>query len=428
MVWLSQSTGRAVATVTFILIALLVVVAALRSRNRPALATVGIVGFVGLALALLWPLRSWLVLVAVVPAALVLYQALTLWQNQPTPGSFEPPWLENHSAEWFTKGAATLGELVRKYYGPQELITRYGIPAGLLLAEGIVIPWALTGSEGLLAPATCTSAAYWCTALAGASYGAVGAYVQVLITLGRRAMRSDITPGSATWGAISLLLGPLVSGTLALIFRIGPTDQGQWAIGTVLFFAGYAPLRIVAVIEQSALQLLKAGDGRTRESRLIPLGRLRGIDEQIEGRLAEEGIVDVHSLAYADAIRLVRNTAFDLRQIVAWMDEALLIIYSPKAWSTLEEAGITGAIDLAWMHMGSSPPDVVATAAAFEALAKETKMEAPALRLLASRVFYDEQVRRIWILYNTFVESGASPNGGPGSTPVPPAEPSLPTP
>src|SRR4029079_10574670 len=136
---------------------------------------------------------------------------------------------------------------------------------------------------------------------------------------------------------VSLLLGPLVAGTVALVFRIQLGKQDQWALGTGLFFSGFAPLRVVAVIEQSALQLLKAGDGRARESRLVPLGRLRGIDEATEARLAEEGISDVHSLAFADAIRLVRNTAFDLRQIVAWMDEALLLVYAPKAWSSLEE-------------------------------------------------------------------------------------------
>ncbi len=81
--------------------------------------------------------------------------------------------------------------------------------------------------------------------------------------------------------------------------------------------------------------------------RSVPIGQVRGIVPQVEDRLAEEGILDVSSLAMADPHRLLRNTNYDPRTILNWIDEALLILTLPKNWQDLEMEGITGAIDLA---------------------------------------------------------------------------------
>jgi hypothetical protein len=55
-----------------------------------------------------------------------------------------------------------------------------------------------------------------------------------------------------------------------------------------------------------------------------------------EERLIEEGVTDVANLANANPYRLRRNTRFDKRQFISWIDEALLMTYLPNAWLALE--------------------------------------------------------------------------------------------
>src|SRR5262249_23259778 len=162
---------------------------------------------------------------------------------------------------------------------------------------------------------------------------------------GRRTFRHDVTGAVAMWCWVTMVLGPVLAGTVAFLWRVqGAADSnGWWSSGVVLFFTGFAPRRVIAAVEQAAVQLLKVGNTTVVQTRLVPLSQIRGISPLIEERLGEEGIVDVNSLAAAEPVRLVRNTSFDMRQILIWIDEAILIITLPRSWEALEEEGITGA-------------------------------------------------------------------------------------
>ena len=100
-------------------------------------------------------------------------------------------------------------------------------------------------------------------------------------------------------------------------------------------------------------------------------------------------------------IRLIRNTSFDLRQILSWMDEALLIANLPRSWQPLEDAGITGAIDLADYARQSASDDGI------KSLAEVASLPVPVLRSAIERLFTDAQVRYVWVLYNSFSEDGS---------------------
>src|SRR5207245_6934653 len=94
--------------------------------------------------------------------------------------------------------------------------------------------------------------------LLGLRLGALGAYVYVRLELGRRTFRHDITGASAMWCLVTLVLGPVLAASVAVLWRMDPPqDASWWAGGVVLFFAGYAPRRVIAAIEQAAIQLLK---------------------------------------------------------------------------------------------------------------------------------------------------------------------------
>jgi hypothetical protein len=166
---------------------------------------------------------------------------------------------------------------------------------------------------------------------------------------------------------------------------------------------------VIAAIEQAAAELLKIGPTSVVQPRVVPLTQVRGIGPQIEERLSEEGIIDVNLLASAEAVRLMRNTPFDMRQIISWIDEAILIVTLPRSWQALEEEGITGAIDLAWYY--DQVVDVrtnlpLPPTPAINDLAEKAKLSYSNLVAAIQRLNQDRQVQTIWSLYNNFTEFG----------------------
>ena len=376
----------------------------------------------------------WQLIVGLLPAILVAYQAFFLWLYQPkeaknkTRSAWETELLEDSRQDALSA--------VSNQFGVRTLFIRYVIPAVLLGVAGIVIlnvivdPGSfLTLIKVLRQPDTGPLAGDVNAPkiLLGIKLGAVGAYTYVLLELGRRTFRHDITGASAMWCLVTLVLGPVLAAAVAILWRMeGPKDTEWWGGGVVLFFTGFAPRRVIAAIEQAAIQLLKLGGaGAVVQSRLMPLTRIRGISPQIEERLSEEGIIDVNSLAEAEPIRLVRNTSFDMRQILSWIDEAILIETLPKGWEALEEQGITGAIDLAWywrqlVILPNGGVDPAQIPPGVNELANKANISGTSLASAIQRLAEDTQVRYVWVLYNNFTEfaggtgSGGSGDGGQG--------------
>ena len=332
----------------------------------------------------------WIVVLAILPPMFIVHQAIFLWLHKPR---------EAASADAQAFNANGLEERARttieSYYNAQTLFIRYGFPALLLLIESLILGFLLT------APAPFGSLPGWELFVRGARYGAVGAYTYVLMELGRRSFRHDLTGGIALWSVATIAIGPLLAGAVAVMWRLDLQGDSGWQSGVVLFFAGFAPRRIIAAVEQAAMQLLRVGPSVSVETRTVPLTKIRGVTPGIEERLAEEGIYDVHTLASAEPIRLVRNTSFDLRQILWWMDEALLIANLPRSWQPLQDAGITGAIDLASYARQPTPEDEL------KRLAEIASLPMPVMRSAIERLFSDAQVRYVWVLYNSFTEDGA---------------------
>ena len=86
----------------------------------------------------------------------------------------------------------------------------------------------------------------------------------------------------------------------------------------VPFLAGFAP-RLLAAAARGMAQRLWLG--AELPARTAPLTQIRGVDNAITDRLNEEGISDVYTLM-ADPVRLLRNAPYDVRQVVAWIDES----------------------------------------------------------------------------------------------------------
>ena len=379
----------------------------------------------------------WAWMLGLLPSLLVAYQAFYLWLSKPEEAK-ESRLPEDQRLKSARDRAR---EAIDTQFGVKTLFIRYGFPAALLGIIGLVVLNVLVKPGQFLSLITLNQATIVridpVTAskiLLGVRLGALGAYVYVLMELGRRTFRHDVTGASAMWCLVTFILGPILAATVAVLWRMNPPSPEEstwWAGGVVLFFAGYAPRRVIAAIEQAAIQLLKiGGPAGVAPTRQLPLSQVRGIGPQIEERLSEEGIEDVNALAAAEPIRLFRNTSFDLRQILTWIDEAILIVTLPRSWQALEDEGITGAIDLAWYSFGFEtplPPDSSeaeikefrrAQEEALRELAEKAKISPASLLATIHRLREDRQLQDIWALYNSFTESSGGTGTGDGSTPV----------
>jgi hypothetical protein len=384
----------------------------------------------------------WAWMLGLLPTLLVAYQAFYLWLSKPEEVQSNDS-LENYRLQ---QARERVGNTIDTQFGPKTLFIRYGFPAALLGIIGIVVLNVLVKPGQFLSLITLNqdtivriNPVNAAKLLLGVRLGALGAYVYVLLELGRRTFRHDVTGASAMWCLVTLILGPVLAGTVSVLLRMEtplPDDKTWWAGGVVLFFAGYAPRRVIAAIEQAAIQLLKIGGSAVAPTRQVPLSQIRGIGPQIEDRLSEEGIDDVNALASAEPIRLFRNTSFDLRQVITWIDEAILMVTLPRHWQALEEEGITGAIDLAWYQPPALPrvASGIGTAAPLVAaaeierqqkkmqdaeglirnLAVKIKMDPDNLMATIERLYEDHQVQNIWALYNSFAEASARTGTGDG--------------
>jgi len=378
----------------------------LKKQRANIVLTIVVLGL-GLIMMSLAAEYRWEMLVGLLPALMVVYQAFYLWLSQPKEiRGDDVPAPDQTSLKW--EALRRANSSVSGHFGLRTLFIRYCLPAVLLGIAGILVVGVVTQPDIFFSIVTTARPGGSIEKMfLGIKLGAAGAYVFVLLELGRRTFHRDVTGASAMWCLVTMILGPVLAATVAVLWRMdGPQATGSWSAGIILFFAGVAPKRVIAAIEQAAMELLKLGSQPVVvANRLIPLSEIRGITPQVEDRLNEEGIYDVKSLATAEPVRLVRNTSFDLIQILSWIDEALLIVTLPRYWEALEERGITGAIDLAWYQDQLADPNQgVAILPEITDMANDMKMPVDSLRSTIRRLNEDTQVLYVWALYNKFTE------------------------
>jgi hypothetical protein len=358
-------------------------------------------------------------LLAVVPALLIAQHAVYLAYMK-NPFASEGRALKTIDDEFlptnFENGLSQARRTSERYFSWSSLSFRFGVPAVMILLLIGLFARLLFAKEP---PAWMWQADF----VRGARYGAAGAYVYVLLYLTRRNFQHDITSGAASWAAADLVLGPLLGGVVALLWKTQGPITG-FGSASVFFAAGLIPRHMAAAIEEAAKRLLRSPDDKSvaPAPRTIATTFLRGVTREISERLEEEGIDDVNGMAMADPARLMRNTSFDQRQIVSWIDEAILMIALPDHWEKLEKQGVTGAIDLAWYYdallegtnstPGSAAPAensrgsaggaagaVPAPPTDLIAVAKLVGLEPDVLWTSAQRFYWDGQVQLIWVLY-----------------------------
>ena len=328
------------------------------------------------------------------PASIILNHALYLWLVRAQ--AIRPDAESDESKaehKRLLKARAIVTSDIKNYFGGVPLAIRFGIPIVLNAVVGLMLVHVLWHLPQYLGSMPVTHK--------GVMAGALGAYLYCVFQLGQRNLQHDITSGFGIWCAVQLAVGSVLGGAIFTVWT-GKSPVESTDSLVVPFLAGFS-LRLVTSAARGAAQRLWGG-GNVATVRTLPLTALRGIDGAIADRLNEEGIYDVYGLAMSDPVRLLRNTAFDKRQIASWIDEALLMSFLPKSWEDLENNSITGAIDLAWewaqYDEEREPAAKSQKQTTLQELAKRANISTDVLIDLTERLYEDAQVVRIWALYN----------------------------
>jgi hypothetical protein len=356
----------------------------------------------------------WGDLVALVPPVLVVRHAVYLRlvrRRGMAAGGNEYLDARNFDKKVFVDIFANARSAQDREFSIDVLAVRYGVPAAFLGMVSVAYFELLVRGNvlNLLPPM-----------LAGARLGFAGAYVYVLMYLGQRSVRRDLTSGAAVWSVATVTLGPILGAVFALMWH-KETNDSEWSTYALYFVVGMSPKYAIAAVEEAVRRLWLTRAGATTVTpNTIGLTQIRGITPEIEDRLAEEGITDATTLAMAAPMKLYRNTAFDQRQILSWMDEAMLTVFFPDDWQDIRRADVSGAIDLAARY-GRVKRRAPVEGDAFDILAKRIGKADPLpssfLREIASMIYEDAQVELIWTLYQ------ANSDGGDDGAAVGPSTP-----
>ncbi len=198
-----------------------------------------------------------------------------------------------------------------------------------------------------------------------AAVAVVTAYLFIVFQLVRRYHRSDILPG-AYWSMfrrllVAFLLGLVVS-TLSEIEWPGVESALNWLAVFLGITAGLLPAATIETLimigqawaekwlTQQELET-EALDLAQRLRQKHPLSLLDDLDQWDQWRFREEGIVGIQGMAKADIEQMLMRTTFPTRQIVDWVDQAILFLTAgaePTARfdTVFRKLGLRGASDL----------------------------------------------------------------------------------
>lgn len=346
--------------------------------------------------------RTWGWVAAAIPAVIVVQHAIYLAWIKPRFIDRKPDDLRGQVSHHFRMDLEDAIASTERYFAPGPMALRYGLPTLLLFSVGISAFYVLHPTTAADIKAWLDPGGVWIiksARLEAARFGAVGAWFAVVLYLSARAFRHDISPGAVTWSAINLAAGPLLAVVCARVWA-GTDDKMTGPLLATSFLAGFSPRVVTMAIDSVGRKLIGAPPSDDKGA--VPLSSIRGMTPAVIERLAEEGIHDATGLAFADPVRLQRDCSFDKRQLLNWIDEALLVHTLPATAAKLIASGVTGAIDLASYRRDSTNETITAVTPLATAI-----QVAPVEHLagVVERMFEDAQVRLVWVLYQ--LESGA---------------------
>lgn len=383
------------------------------NRQQPPLKSIwAVFGMIALALALLLSWQSdprmrllWLLSLAL--PAIVGQRALliALIRGREVSAFFSAA--AEHSALPITDRSfvVPMRERADRYFGLLAIVLRFGAPALLLgfvcFCFGNVL---FMRPESIVSTSKAPLPTYVlnldANSLVHARLGLLGAYTYAVLLIGKRAVRNDITTGSVLWAAVALMVGPIAGALMPTLADAVGTPAGT-KYHALAFLAGFSPQAATQFLDWATSRLFSNPAHVGTDSSALALTRLPGINKDLEQRLDEEGIYNAFQLAYHDPVVLMRNTPFSAREILAWVDAALLLVNAQDRYDVLQRVGIVSATAL--IHSQGNQKLLAK-------VAESTQMDIEFLTALVDRLASDPQARAIAVLNQSTAMVMQSPN------------------
>jgi hypothetical protein len=220
-----------------------------------------------------------------------------------------------------------------------------------------------------------------------------GAYVWSVYEMLSRFRSRDLTPDDL----LEMMLRHLAAVPIGYAFSLLAIDR---VAASMAFVSAAFPLRETRLIfRQIALKKLGQPQGQSSRPNEGHLGKvLDGISDLTIIRLEELQIVTYMDLAYMNPVRLIARTGYSLRHVLAWMDQALLVVYAPSLKLELTNVGLPCALDVRefylqhfYLEEAKCDRDWKLDETVIE-LAKATEMPAVFLKEIFQRVYGDPHV------------------------------------
>lgn len=231
----------------------------------------------------------------------------------------------------------------------------------------------------------------------------VGAYLFNMGLIVRRLFLYDLND-NLFWGCINrLLLSIGVAICLAIAFTPESHDL------TVMYFSIPFILNkvLIGMLHAATAQLGKLLNRTGAAQADMPeLQQICGVNVWKEYRLEEEGIEEVQNLATADVIELAVKTHYNVRTLLDWIDQAIVLTRFGGKTQKLKDAGVNvSAVELAWQASENRGDPAYAAR-----LAEVLDMKPEILNAQLNAMFEDEYIQTLWTLWQTRDETGALRN------------------
>ena len=233
-------------------------------------------------------------------------------------------------AEVYGSGTTSDGRLVRA--------TRWPILIATILT---MVGWMLTlpffrdlGANDVLA--------YFSPPRSPVVFAFLGAYVFTLYSILRRYVRGDLKPKAYSSISVRIFVVVILAWMIDIVFpitaQVGAIASVEQATALALAFSiGIIPETGLTWIQE--LVRKRIGPLAFRIEEKHPLTDLEGIDIYDRGRLLDEGVSNIESLAHCDLIELILDTRIPVPRIVDWLDQAILYLHLATPYASLDSAG-----------------------------------------------------------------------------------------
>jgi hypothetical protein len=195
--------------------------------------------------------------------------------------------------------------------------------------------------------------------LRGIVFTGYGVFTHTLVVLIHRihsaALSSEFILSSTLRAALMMVIGFTLG--LASPFQLSSAMVGgelrTSELGILLYFVvGAFPSWGYEALRRKARELLSPDSVETQS---LSLAYVDGLDEPTIDRLAELGISNVQHLATRHPIDLTLKTQYPFRQVVDWIDQALLITVLREGIVEARKLGIGRASDLRALYLEVLP-------------------------------------------------------------------------